>query len=103
MEDDYLFCTEAEVKKILIDVVGRTDEAPAVFVAYREQDRNKFLRKVTFVIQTEEGNEELINNIVKESLKYDTQFKFTKSDINVQSGNLTMDYLFVEANIYPKL
>ena len=100
---DLMYCTEAEVKAILIGLAAVTDEAPAVFVAYREQKARYSKRLVTFVIQTKEGNEDLVNSIVKYSVDNELQLRFAKSDINVQSGNLTVDYLYVEADIYPQL
>lgn len=100
---DLMFCTEKEVKDLLITAVKLTDEAPVVFVAFREQARNSFNRTVTFVIQTKEGNEDLINNINKASKVNEMQFKFVKSDLNVQDGKYTVDYVMVEATIYPNL
>ena len=100
---DKMFCTEAEVKQIIIDVVSLTDEAPTVFIAYREQSTKSFNRQVTFVIQTREGNEELINNLNKASITHERQLSFIKSDLNVQSGNFEIDYLYVIADIYPQL
>tara|TARA_R110000772_G_C13138329_1_gene423694 strand:- start:100 stop:411 length:312 start_codon:yes stop_codon:yes gene_type:complete len=100
---DLMFSTEKEVKDILITAVKLTDEAPVVFVAFREQSSNSFNRTVTFVIQTKEGNEALINNIIKSSMNYEKQFKFVKSDLNMQDGKYTVDYVMIEATIYPKL
>jgi len=100
---DELFCTEAEVKDILIDLAKQTDEAPYVFVALREQSESSYVRRVTFVIQTREGNEELINLINKESMEQDRMLRFVKSDIDIQNGNLEVDYLFVVALISPNL
>ena len=100
---DLMFCTEKEVKDILIDVAKSTDEAPFVFVAFREQSPRSFARKVTFVIQTKEGNETLVNNVIKASMKYERVFTFVKSDVNIQSGNYAVDFIMVEATITPQL
>ncbi len=100
---DLMYCTEKEVKDILINLAKETDEAPYVFVAYRQQKKNSLARDVTFVIQTTEGNEELVNKIVKYSSENEMELRFSKSDINVQNGNLTVDYLFIDATIYPDL
>ncbi len=100
---DLMYCTEKEVKEILINIAKETDEAPYVFVAYRQQKKNSLARDVTFVIQTTEGNEELVNKIVKYSADHEMELRFVKSDINVQNGNLTVDYLFVDATIFPNL
>jgi hypothetical protein len=98
-----MYCTEAEVKEILLTLAKETDETPTVFVAYREQGKRTLQRLVTFVIQTKEGNEVLVNKLVKYSAEHELEIRFIKSDINIQSGNLTVDFLFVEANIYPNL
>jgi len=100
---DLIFCLESEAKEALLDIIQYEDEAPHVFVAYREANRNSFSRTVTFVIQTKEGNETLINRIVKASSKNDQALRFIKSDMNIESGNLTVDYVFVEAVITPNL
>ena len=100
---DVMFCTEAEVKAILIKVAKTTDEAPFVFVAYRNQPTNSYKRLVTFIVQTKEGNEALVDLINKEAMKYDEELQFVKSDINIQDGNFAVDYLYVDALISPNL
>ena len=100
---DQMFCTEKDVRDILINVVKEHDEAPNVFVVNRQQKPDSLIRTVTFVIQTKEGNENLINAVIKSSNDNQRAFIFTKSDINVQSGSFTVDYLFIEAKIFPKL
>ncbi len=100
---DIMYCTEAEVKDILLKLAKDTDDVSAVFIAYREQKPRQLQREVTFVIQTKEGNEELVNSIVKYSAEHEMELRFLKSDINVQGGNMTIDYLYVQATIYPKL
>lgn len=100
---DLMYCTEAEVKKILLDLAGEEDEAPFVFVAYREQAVRSLSRQVTFVIQTKEGNEALVNKIVKYSAKNQMELRFVKSDMNIQSGNFAVDFLYIQATIHPNL
>ena len=100
---DVMFCTEAEVSSLLLGYAKEIDNKSAIFVAFRKASRKSLKRVVTFVIQTKEGNEALVNKIVKESTNYDMQFRFDKSDINIQSGNLTVDYLYVDAIISPNL
>ena len=100
---DTMYCTEAEVKDVLLTLAKETDEAPFVFVAFREQKSRSLQRQVTFVIQTREGNEALINKIIKASAMDGMAFRFLKSDINIQDGNFAVDYIFVEADISPNL
>jgi len=100
---DLMFCTEKEVRDLLLGFAKEIDRESAIFVAFREGSRTSVKRVVTFVIQTKEGNEELVNKIVKESANHEMQFYFEKSDINIQSGNLTVDYLYIDALITPKL
>ena len=100
---DVMYCTEAEVKTILLDLAKETDEAPFVFVAYREQKSRSLQRQVTFVIQTKEGNEKLVNKIVKASAMGGLELRFLKSDINIQDGNFAVDYIYVQADISPNL
>jgi len=97
-----MFCTEAEVIALLNDIVDETDATADVFVAFRETERsNKLQYTATFAIITDSGNEELIRLIVKKSLDYDLYF--AKSDINVEDKVFTVDYLYVNAIIKPKL
>ena len=100
---DVMFCTEKEVRDILLECAKEIDRKSAIFVAYRETYKNSLKRVVTFVIQTTEGNEELVNRLIKESATYEREFWFDKSDINIQSGNLTVDYLYIDAIITPNL
>ena len=100
---DVMYCTESEVIDNLLKVSKTVDEAPHIFVAYREQPHNALKRKTTFVVQTNVGNEALINALIKESIKPEVDFKFIKSEVDIQGGNLTVDYLFIEATITPKL
>ena len=101
---DNMYSTEAEVKTILHDIAEKHDEGSSIFVAKRETYKNNPLKRtVTFVIQTKEGNEALINEILKYIVDNDTSIEFLLSDINVQGGNFTVDYLFVSAEIAPKL
>ena len=100
---DVMFCTEKEVRDLLLGYAKEIDNKSAIFVAFRETSPKSLKRVVTFVIRTKEGNEELVNKIVKMSGEYEMQFRFDKSDINIQSGNLTVDYLYIDAIITPKL
>lgn len=100
---DSMYCTEAEVREILLDIAKETDDAPFVFVAYREQSTKSLNRQVTFVIQTTEGNEALVNKVIKYSADNEMKLRFVKSDMNIQSGNFALDFLFIEATIYPDL
>ena len=101
---DVMFCTEKEVRDILLNLAKDSgDQAPFVFVAYREQSQSSLKRSVTFVVQTKEGNEALVNSIVKASTEHEMEFVFDKSDINIQDGNFAVDYLYVRATISPKL
>ena len=96
--------SESEVKDILLQLALETDEAPFVFVAFREQSVRSLQRSVTFVIQTKEGNETLVNKVIAASTQHDDiDFKFIKSDVNIQDGNFAVDYLYVLATIIPKL
>ena len=100
---DTMFCTEKEIRTLLLGFAREIDNKSNIFVAFRETSKNSFNRVVTFVIQTTEGNEALVNKIVNESANYERQFWFDKSDINIQGGNLTVDYLYIDAIIKPKL
>lgn len=97
------FCTESEAKALLLGYAKEIDKESAIFVAFRDAIPNSYNRVVTFVIKTEEGNEELVDKIVRESAVEDRRFTFSKSDINIQNGNFTIDYLYITAIITPKL
>lgn len=98
------FCTEAEVKVILTEICkGTGNRSPYIFVSKREQGTRSYMRVVTFVIRTEEGNEELVDAINKWSVKNDRKLEFYWSEINLQNGNLDVDYLMIRAYISPNL
>ena len=100
-----MFCSEDDVKQILRNIIGNIDAEGDVFVYQRTVDKDTFTRLTTFVIPTHEGNEALINAIERASIsdEYDGDFKFVKSEINVEDKAYPIDYLFVQANITPKL
>lgn len=96
--------SEQEVKDFLLNIALETDTAPNVFIAMRDQSENSLMRTVTFVIQTREGNEKLVNKLVKIRVdNEDSPIRFIKSDMNVQNGLFEIDYLFVAVTISPKL
>lgn len=95
------FCTEAEVKTILETLTG--EDTPSVVVIKREQKSGSYMRKVTFLIRTVEGDEALVNAINKWSVNNDRKLEFVYSELNLQTGNLDVDYLFVAAYVAPNL
>lgn len=100
---DLMYCTEAEVKDILLNLANETDEAPVVFTYGRSAFKNSLKRLVTLVVITKEGNEELVNKIIKYSADNEMVLEFIKSEVNVQNNVATVDYLYVEAIVTPKL
>lgn len=98
------FCTEAAAREILNDICKSTGElSPFIIVSKREQKSGSYMRVVTFVIRTEEGNEELVDAINKWSTENDRRLEFYWSEINLQNGNMTADYLMIRAYIAPNL
>ena len=98
------FCSEAECKLVLHDIVKSTgDLSPYIFVSKREQKSRSYVRAVTFVIRTEEGNEDLVDAINTWSVKNAQKIEFYWSEINLQNGNLGVDYLMVRAYVAPNL
>ena len=98
------FCTEAECKEVLATIVKESgDLSPFIFVSKREQKSRSYVRAVTFVIRTREGNEELVDLINKWSSENDQKIEFYWSEINLQNGNLDADYLMVRGYVAPNL
>lgn len=102
---DVKFCTEKEVKDLLQSVIETQDEVASVTTAFRNQPNNSLKRTVTFVIQTQEGNEALVNKIVKltSENQYEGILSFDKSEMIIQDGRFMVDFLYVEAVISPNL
>ncbi len=98
-----LFCTEAEVKTIIFDAALTVDIKPVVFVAKRETLKDNRLAYVaTFAVQTSSDNEALINALLKMTLGY-SSIRVAGSDVDIQGGNLMVDFLWVEATIQQNL
>ena len=91
------FCDEESVYEILIDICRENGALkPTILVSARDQKPRSFMYEATFVIITDEGNEELIRAINKWSAKNDRMIQFFHSEINLQNGDLTADYIMVK-------
>jgi hypothetical protein len=98
------FCTEDEARQVLYDIcysVGQ--DSPFVMVARREQKSRSLRREVTFVIRTKEGDEKLIDSLIKWGIENSFKLEFFLSELNLQNENLTADYIYVRCFVAPDL
>ncbi len=102
MSDD-MFCSETEVETLIFETAATVDVKPVVFVAKRETlKENRFAYNSTFAVQTSAGNEALITALMKMTLEK-SNIKFNGSDVDIQGGNLMVDFIWMEATITPNL
>lgn len=97
------FQTEAEVKAILLATAQAHDSAPDVITQQRKGGKSKGTRDVTFVIRAGAENEALINALTALTITYNQKLWFEGSEINLQSGQNDVDYIYVTATIKPNL
>jgi hypothetical protein len=96
---DNMFCTEQEVIDLVLASAATVDVIPDIFVAKRETSKdNSLVYTCTIAVQTAAGNEALIVALMKMTLEH-KGIKFNGSDVDVQGGNLLVDFLWVEATI----
>jgi len=93
------FCTELEVSSLLMSVASAIDIRPVIFVAKREiTKQNKMTYTATFAMQTGANNESLVHALIKLSIENE-DIVFAGSDLDIQGGNLTIDFMWVNAVI----
>lgn len=95
--------TEQEVIKFLVNSAKNLGEnSPRCIVVNREQKRNSLTRIVRFALVVTANNFELIDALILDSLTFDNYLYFVGSELNRQSDNLEIDYLYFEALILAK-
>jgi len=93
------FCTELEVSSLLMSVASAIDIRPVIFVAKREiTKQNRMTYTATFAMQTVANNESLVHALIKLSIENE-DIVFAGSDLDIQGGNLTIDFMWVNAVI----
>ncbi len=97
------FKTEAAAKAVLLETAKQYDENPDVLTFKRVQGKGTVIRTVTFVVRCGAENEELVNAISALTLTYGQDMWLEGSEINLQSGQNDIDYIYVIAIIKPVL
>jgi len=97
------FKTEKEVKAILLEVAKKHENAPEVITQKRIQGKGTIQRNVTFVIRASSENEDLVNAVSALTLTYNQDMWLEGSEMNLQSGQNDVDYIYVTAIIKPVL
>ncbi len=97
------FKTEAAAKAILLETAKEHDQNPEVFTLKRVQGKGTVIRTVTFCVRAGAENEALINAISALTLTYGQDMWLEGSEINLQSGQNEIDYIYVIAIIKPIL
>jgi len=95
--------TELEIIDTLTTVAKEAGEVSArVIVVGRTAHLNSISRTVKFALVTSINNENVLNELISNSVENDRIFEFAGSETNLQ-GDLEIDYLFFDAVIYAKL
>jgi hypothetical protein len=97
------FGSEASVRTLLLDTAKLHDDAPEVITAKRTQGKGTVIRHTTFVIRCAAENKALVNAISALTLTYDQNLWFEGSEVNLQSGQNDIAYIYVTAVIRPIL
>jgi len=77
--------------------------SPMVIVVNRTSQSLSLTRKVRFVVVVPTNSETVVDGLIKASL-YETNsvVSFSGSEVNLDNGDLSMDYLYFDANIIAK-
>lgn len=97
------FCTEAEAKTAILAVAKQHSDNPIVVASKRISSSSTVNRDVTFVIRCETDNEELINGLEKLAIDSNRSLSFIGSEMNLQDGQMDIDYIYVQAQIKPTI
>lgn len=94
------YCTEKEVMDMIYVAAKTIDIVPVVFVSRREPVKgNPYQYHAVFAVQTSENNEQLIAKL----LFLGDNIEFGGSEVDVQGGNVILDFIYVRAIISPKI
>ena len=97
------YCTESEAKAEILKVAKLHSDNPIVIAAKRTSGINTIHRDVTFVVRCGVDNELLVNALEQLSLTTNRSLSFIGSEVNLQDGQMSIDYLYVTASIKPNL
>lgn len=100
---DCSFKTEAEVKNIILTEAKLHDDAPEIITQKRVQGKGTVNRNVTFVLRVKAENEALVNALSALTITYGQSMWLDGTEINLQSGQIEIDYIYVTAVIKPIL
>ena len=96
------FLTEQDVVTLLIDNAKLNNEvSPRVVIMLRTQKPRSLTRTVRFALIVTADNLDLIDNMIKSTLDYDS-VDFIGSEVNLQ-GDMSIAYLYFEALIIAKI
>jgi len=96
--------SEADALEEIRQAVEAVDAGAEVFLLRRDAERGSLMRVAVYAVRcAAEGNEALVNALAKMGATTNGSAWFAGSEINLESGRLETDYLFVHATIRPKL
>lgn len=97
--------TEAEVISFLTEQAKVYGVAsPMVIVINRNMPYNSITRKVRFVVVVPINSEKVVDGLISDCLNVTNLFiAFAGSEVNLDNGDLSMDYLYFDANIIAKI
>lgn len=97
------FTDEDVLRSQLETFVKATDKTAQVLTFSREVPPNTAKINTTFVVTCASGQFALVVKMLKEFRQYEGKIVFGNSQLNMESGNLEIDFLYIKAEIKPKL
>lgn len=97
------YTDEDALAKALEELVKELDGTAKVLTYNRLVAPNTLLVATTFLIMCKANNFTLVKALMKAFLPERGKIVFANSQLNLESGNLDIDYLYVKAEIKPKL
>lgn len=97
------FTDEAAIKDAIAQTVAPFDNSARTIVYTRAVIPNTATLETVFLVMGKVNNSALIKQLMKTFLPMKADISFTGSEINLEGGNLEIDYLKITAKIKPKL
>jgi len=90
--------SENDWKNLLDEVLSETNETYSIFTTKREFGKGAYYTCL-FTIRTTSNNTDAVQSLINLSLQTDGTGIFTGSEIDINSGNLEVDFLYFIAKI----
>ena len=97
------FLSEADVKTAILAAARPHEPQAQVYTVKRDIGKGTVNRTVTFAVRVSEGNEALVNALISLSLRSHPALYVRGSEVNLQNGEMAIDYIYVVATVAPQL